>query len=155
MEIKVNLISIKNGSLKTHLEMYNEQNGDSYTTCYENSQPAHEDAIAALQNLRYHVEKIMHAEIDAVAIDGYYKQTSGNSELLTIYAHLESEEFSSPTNLAVRVHLGKDEYEYIDRLEADLSLCEHEILLYIKQGKRLGIEEFVTMSIIDKKEDAA
>ena len=48
-----------------------------------------------------------------------------------------------PVNLAARLHLGRDEYAWIDRLLEDLSLCEREALLYITQGKRLGMERFV------------
>ena len=51
--------------------------------------------------------------------------------------------YASPTNLAVRIHLGRDEYPWAERLTEDILLCEVEALKYIKKGKRLGMEEFL------------
>ena len=97
-----------------------------------------------MQNLAFHIEKITGTSYHNLVVDGYYRQPSGNSELLTIYAHL-SVNYESSTNMAVRLHLGKDEYAWIDSLLEDMSLCEREALLYITKGKRYGLDKFLTI----------
>ena len=137
-------ISVKNNYLKVEMEIFDEKNDDTYRTVYFNEAPIHEEFALAMQNLAFHIEKITGTSYHNLVVDGYYRQPSGNSELLTIYAHL-SVNYESSTNMAVRLHLGKDEYAWIDRLLEDLSLCEREALLYITKGKRYGLDKFLTI----------
>ena len=137
-------ISIKNNYLKVEMEIFDEKNDDTYRTVYFNEAPIHEEFALAMQNLAFHIEKITGTSYHNLVVDGYYRQPSGNSELLTIYAHL-SVNYESSTNMAVRLHLGKDEYAWIDRLLEDMSLCEREALLYITKGKRYGLDKFLTI----------
>ena len=65
------------------------------------------------------------------------------NEIAAANAVNRADDNTCPVNLAARLHLGRDEYAWIDRLLEDLSLCEREALLYITQGKRLGMERFV------------
>ena len=74
-------------------------------------------------------------------IEVYNERTADSYQ--TIYAVNRADDNTCPVNLAARLHLGRDEYAWIDRLLEDLSLCEREALLYITQGKRLGMERFV------------
>lgn len=136
-------ISLKDNQLKAEIEVYDPRHDDTYRTVYHNESPVHEEFILAMQSLLFHIEKITGTSYHNLTVDGYYRQPSGNSELLTIYAHLATAS-ASTTNLAVRLHLGKDEYAWIDRLLEDLSLCEREALLYISKGKRYGIDQFLT-----------
>ena len=137
-------ISIKSNYLKVEMEIFDEKNDDTYRTVYFNEAPIHEEFALAMQNLAFHIEKITGTSYHNLVVDGYYRQPSGNSELLTIYAHL-SVNYESSTNMAVRLHLGKDEYAWIDRLLEDMSLCEREALLYITKGKRYGLDKFLTI----------
>ena len=137
-------ISVKNNYLKLEMEIFDEKNDDTYRTVYFNEAPIHEEFALAMQNLAFHIEKITGTSYHNLVVDGYYRQPSGNSELLTIYAHL-SVNYESSTNMAVRLHLGKDEYAWIDRLLEDMSLCEREALLYITKGKRYGLDKFLTI----------
>ena len=126
---QIKQVSIKDNKLKATIEVYDERTADSYQTSYQNECPIHEEFTLAMANLNFHVEKICGTCFPGLRAEGFYSQPSGDSELLTIYA--------------VRLHLGRDEYAWIDRLLEDLSLCEREALLYITQGKRLGMERFV------------
>ena len=126
------------------MEIFDEKNDDTYRTVYFNEAPIHEEFALAMQNLAFHIEKITGTSYHNLVVDGYYRQPSGNSELLTIYAHL-SVNYEASTNMAVRLHLGKDEYAWIDRLLEDMSLCEREALLYITKGKRYGLDKFLTI----------
>ena len=76
--------------------------------------------------------------------DGFYRQPSGNSEIINIYACFRTET-TCPINLAVRVNTGKDSYEWLERLMEDLSFCEREALLYITKGKRFESDSFITV----------
>lgn len=138
-------ISVKNNYLKVEMEIFDEKNDDTYRTVYFNEAPIHEEFALAMQNLAFHIEKITGTSYHNLVVDGYYRQPSGNSELLTIYAHL-TVDYESTTNMAVRLHLGKDEYAWIDRLLEDLSLCEREALLYITKGKRYGLDKFLSIN---------
>lgn len=143
-EKRIFQISIKNNYLKVEMEIFDEKNDDTYRTVYFNEAPIHEEFALAMQNIAFHIEKITGTSYHNLVVDGYYRQPSGNSELLTIYAHL-SVNYESSTNMAVRLHLGKDEYAWIDRLLEDMSLCEREALLYITKGKRYGLDKFLTI----------
>ena len=143
-EKRIFQISIKSNYLKVEMEIFDEKNDDTYRTVYFNEAPIHEEFALAMQNLAFHIEKITGTSYHNLVVDGYYRQPSGNSELLTIYAHL-SVNYESTTNMAVRLHLGKDEYAWIDRLLVDMSLCEREALLYITKGKRYGLDKFLTI----------
>ena len=138
-------ISVKSNYLKVEMEIFDEKNDDTYRTVYFNEAPIHEEFALAMQNLAFHIEKITGTSYHNLVVDGYYRQPSGNSELLTIYAHL-TVDYESTTNMAVRLHLGKDEYAWIDRLLEDLSLCEREALLYITKGKRYGLDKFLSIN---------
>ena len=127
-------ISVKNNYLKVEMEIFDEKNDDTYRTVYFNEAPIHEEFALAMQNLAFHIEKITGTSYHNLAVDGYYRQPSGNSELLTIYAHLSVN------------YDGKDEYAWIDRLLEDLSLCEREALLYITKGKRYGLDKFLSIN---------
>ena len=143
-EKRIFQISIKSNYLKVEMEIFDEKNDDTYRTVYFNEAPIHEEFALAMQNLAFHIEKITGTSYHNLVVDGYYRQPSGNSELLTIYAHL-SVNYESSTNMAVRLHLGKDEYARSDRLLEDMSLCEREALLYITKGKRYGLDKFLTI----------
>ena len=143
-EKRIFQISIKSNYLKVEMEIFDEKNDDTYRTVYFNEAPIHEEFALAKQNLAFHIEKITGTSNHNLVVDGYYRQPSGNSELLTIYAHL-SVNYESTSNIAVRLHLGKDEYAWIDRLLEDMSLCEREALLYITKGKRYGLDKFLTI----------
>lgn len=143
-EKRIFQISIKSNYLKVEMEIFDEKNDDTYRTVYFNEAPIHEEFALAMQNLAFHIEKITGTSYHNLVVDGYYRQPSGNSELLTIYAHL-SVNYESTSNIAVRLHLGKDEYAWIDRLLEDMSLCEREALLYITKGKRYGLDKFLTI----------
>ena len=143
-EKRIFQISIKSNYLKVEMEIFDEKNDDTYRTVYFNEAPIHEEFALAMQNLAFHIEKITGTSYHNLVVDGYYRQPSGNSELLTIYAHL-SVNYESSTNMAVRLHLGKDEYAWIDRLLEDRSLCAREALLYITKGKRYGLDKFLTI----------
>ena len=143
-EKRIFQISIKSNYLKVEMEIFDEKNDDTYRTVYFNEAPIHEEFALAMQNLAFHIEKITGTSYHNLVVDGYYRQPSGNSELLTIYAHL-TVDYESTTNMAVRLHLGKDEYAWIDRLLEDMSLCEREALLYITKGKRYGLDKFLTI----------
>ena len=143
-EKRIFQISIKNNYLKVEMEIFDEKNDDNYRTVYFNEAPIHEEFALAMQNLAFHIEKITGTSYHNLVVDGYYRQPSGNSELLTIYAHL-SVNYESTSNISVRLHLGKDEYAWIDRLLEDMSLCEREALLYITKGKRYGLDKFLTI----------
>ena len=143
-EKRIFQISIKSNYLKVEMEIFDEKNDDTYRTVYFNEAPILEEFALAMQNLAFHIEKITGTSYHNLVVDGYYRQPSGNSELLTIYAHL-SVNYESTSNIAVRLHLGKDEYAWIDRLLEDMSLCEREALLYITKGKRYGLDKFLTI----------
>ena len=143
-EKRIFQISIKSNYLKVEMEIFDEKNDDTYRTVYFNEAPIHEEFALAMQNLAFHIEKITGTSYHNLVVDGYYRQPSGNSELLTIYAHL-SVNYESSTNMAVRLHLGKYEYAWIDRLLEDMSLCEREALHYITKGKRYGLDKFLTI----------
>ena len=143
-EKRIFQISIKSNYLKVEMEIFDEKNDDTYRTVYFNEAPIHEEFALAMQNLAFHIEKITGTSYHNLVVDGYYRQPSGNSELLTIYAHL-SVNYESTSNIAVRLHLGKDEYAWIDHLLEDMSLCEREALLYITKGKRYGLDKFLTI----------
>ena len=140
---QIKQVSIKDNKLKATIEVYNERTADSYQTSYQNECPIHEEFTLAMANLNFHVEKICGTCFPGLRAEGFYRQPSGDSELLTIYAVNRADDNTCPVNLAARLHLGPDEYAWIDRLLEDLSLCEREALLYITQGKRLGMERFV------------
>lgn len=146
MEIKFNQFSIKEGRMKARMEIYNPANADSYQTTYENSVPVHEETRLAVQSLIFHVEKVSGCRFPELQVDGFFRQPSGDSELVTIYGNMRTDDGACPVSMAVRIHLGHDEYPYVDRLLEDISLCEREALLYIKQGKRLGIDRFITLN---------
>lgn len=142
---KFNLISIKNAQLKSIIEVSDEVVSDSYTMRYQNTQPVHTDLTAAMEKLRFHVEKICGTCFPDLQVEGYFRQACGELELLTIYAAIRTEN-SCPMSLSARLKIGEDTYAWIDQLLEDLSLCEREALLYIQQGKRFGLESFVQMS---------
>lgn len=145
MEKKVNLVNIKDGHLKATIEYYNPANGDAYETHYANECPPHDDLREAIERLEFHVSKICGTHLPGLRVEGYYRQPSGDAELLTIYAASRDDERACPVNLAARLHLGKDEYAWIDRLLEDLAAAEREALKYIEEGKRMGMAAFVTL----------
>lgn len=142
MDQKFYYISTKDG-LRADAELYDEKKDDTFRTSYRNDCPVHEEFDRAMQRFAFHVETVTGLKYKNLHIDSFQRMPSGNSELVTIYAHLETRGYSSPTNLAVRLHLGRDEYPWADRLMEDIRLCEAEALQYIKEGKRLGLEKFL------------
>ena len=142
MEQKFYHISIK-GGLRADAELYNDQKDDTFRISYRNDCPVHEEFDMAMQNFAFHVEEVTGMKYRNLHIDSFLRVPSGDSELITIYAHLATRGYASPTNLAVRIHLGRDEYPWAERLTEDILLCEVEALKYIKKGKRLGMEEFL------------
>ena len=135
-------ISVRDNKLKAIINVYNPENNDTYQTVYRNEDPVHEEFVCIMQGLMFHVEQLIGAKIPNLVIEGYYRQPSGDAELLTIYAAIRSERVCR-LNFAVRVHLGAEDYPYMDRLLDDLACCEAEALKYIHEGKRFGCEMFI------------
>ena len=115
---EVKLISVKDNQFKARVQTCDTSTNDSYETIYVNSTPAHEDLTAALARLKTHVERLSGTYFPNLTIEGYYRH-----------------------------RIGQVEYLWIDTLLEDLALCEREALLYIEQGKRLGIERFVMLPV--------
>ena len=143
-EKKFMLISIRDNKLKVKVDQYNPENNDAFQNTYMNDAPLHEELGLAMQNLLFHVEQLTHSKIPGLYVDGFYRQPSGNSEIINIYACFRTET-TCPINLAVRVNTGKDSYEWLERLMEDLSFCEREALLYITKGKRFESDSFITV----------
>lgn len=113
---QIKQVSIKDNKLKATIEVYDERTADSYQTSYQNECPIHEEFTLAMANLNFHVEKICGTCFPGLRAEGFYRQPSGDSELLTIYAVNRADDNTRPVNLAARLHLGRDEYAWIDRL---------------------------------------
>ena len=144
-EKKFMLISIRDNKLKVKVDQYNPENNDAFQNTYMNDAPIHEELLGlAMQNLLFHVEQLTHSKIPGLYVDGFYRQPSGNSEIINIYAGLRTDT-TCPINLAVRVNTGKDTYEWLERLMDDLSFCEREALLYITEGKRFESDSFINV----------
>lgn len=143
---EVKLISVKDNQFKARVQTCDTSTNDSYETIYVNSTPAHEDLTAALARLKTHVERLSGTYFPNLTIEGYYRQAMTGCELLTIYAALRDQN-GCLMSLSVRHRIGQVEYLWIDTLLEDLALCEREALLYIEQGKRLGIERFVMLPV--------
>ena len=154
-EKKFMLISIRDNKLKVKVDQYNPENNDAFQNTYMNDAPIHEELGLAMQNLLFHVEQLTHSKIPGLYVDGFYRQPSGNSEIINIYAGLRTDT-TCPINLAVRVNTGKDTYEWrvntgkdtyewLERLMDDLSFCEREALLYITEGKRFESDSFINV----------
>ena len=122
-EKKFMLISIRDNKLKVKVDQYNPENNDAFQNTYMNDAPIHEELTymndapiheelgLAMQNLLFHVEQLTHSKIPGLYVDGFYRQPSGNSEIINIYAGLRTDT-TCPINLAVRVNTGKDTYEW-------------------------------------------
>ena len=151
-EKKFMLISIRDNKLKVKVDQYNPENNDAFQNTYMNDAPIHEELGLAMQNLLFHVEQLTHSKIPGLYVDGFYRQPSGNSEIINIYAGLRTDT-TCPINLAVRVNTGKDTYEWLERLMDDLSFCEREALLYITEGKRFDkVDAYIDKSIVEIEE---
>ena len=135
-------ISVRDNKLKAIINVYNPENNDTYQTVYRNEDPVHEEFMCMMQGLIFHVEQLVGAKIPNLVVEGYYRQPSGDAELLTIYAAIRNERVCR-LNFAVRVHLGAEDYPWMDRLLDDLSRCEAEATKYIREGKRFGCETFI------------
>ena len=135
-------ISIKDSKLKAIVNVYQPETNDAYQYAYRNDAPVHEEFTCAVQSLGFHVEQLLGRAIPYLKVEGYYRQPSGDAELLTIYAAIRSERVCR-LNFAVRVHLGAEDYPWMDRLLDDLSRCEAEATKYIHDGKRFGCEMFI------------
>ena len=146
-EKKFMLISIRDNKLKVKVDQYNPENNDAFQNTYMNDAPIHEELGLAMQNLLFHVEQLTHSKIPGLYVDGFYRQPSGNSEIINIYAGLRTDTTCpiNLANLAVRVNTGKDTYEWLERLLDDLSFCEREALLYITEGKRFESDSFINI----------
>ena len=140
------MISVKDNQFKARVQTCDTSTNDSYETIYVNSTPAHEDLTAALARLKTHVERLSGTYFPNLTIEGYYRQAMTGCELLTIYAALRDQN-GCLMSLSVRHRVGQAEYLWIDTLLEDLAQCEREALLYIEQGKRLGIERFVMLPV--------
>lgn len=135
-------ISVRDNKLKASMNVYDPVKNDTYQSTYCNETPVHEEFMCTMQGLMFHVEQLIGAKIPNLVIEGYYRQPSGDAELLTIYAAIRSERVCR-LNFAVRVHLGAEDYPWMDRLLDDLSRCEAEATKYIHDGKRFGCEMFI------------
>ena len=135
-------ISIKNNQLKAIVNVYQPETNDAFQYTYRNDAPVHEEFTETVSRLGFHVEQLLGQTIPHLAVEGYYRQPSGDTELLTIYAAIRSERVCR-LNFAVRVHLGAEDYPYMDRLLDDLACCEAEALKYIHEDKRFGCEMFI------------
>ena len=150
-DYKFTSVSVKDNGLRAKVEVYDASKNDSFTTDYSNMTPVHTDLNDAMQKLIFHVENILHANIPGLFVDSYYRQPTGNNELICIYCSYHVDKAPQPLSLAVRIQLGETEYEWIDKLLEDLSLCEREALLYIQKGKRYGVEGFVDLSFLEEE----
>ena len=131
-------ISIKDGQLKASFEQADSSRDDSHLITYQNTSGVHEDLTAAMQGLAYHVKNLLFLpQLFSMTIIGFYKQNSGNAQLLTIYARLGNDDAGSAgqASLAVRHYLGRDEYAETDQLIQVLGICEREALAYMERGK--------------------
>ena len=135
-------ISVRDNKLKASMNVYDPVKNDTYQSIYYNETPVHEEFMCTMQGLMFHVEQLIGAKIPNLVIEGYYRQPSGDAELLTIYAAIRSERVCR-LNFAVRVHLGAEDYPWMDRLLDDLGRCEAEAMKYINEGKRFGCEMFI------------
>ena len=132
-EKKFMLISIRDNKLKVKVDQYNPENNDAFQNTYMNDAPIHEELGLAMQNLLFHVEQLTHSKIPGLYVDGFYRQPSGNSEIINIYAGLRTD-----TTCPIK-------YEWLERLMDDLSFCEREALLYITEGKRFESDSFINI----------
>lgn len=141
------LISLKDGKFKARYEVFTESTGDNRVITYENTDPAHDDLVEAMQRLAYHLVNFVAiaANSDHLAITGYQRMNSGNAQLLTIYARMENQLHNLCGNIVSRFYIGRDEYPSIDLLLEDLSACEREALAYIETGKRLDHDAFICL----------
>lgn len=135
-------ISVRDNKLKASMNVYDPVRNDTYQSTYYNETPVHEEFMCTMQGLMFHVEQLIGAKIPNLVIEGFYRQPSGNAELLTIYAAIRNERVCR-LNFAVRVHLGAEDYPWMDRLLDDLGRCEAEATKYIHDGKRFGCEMFI------------
>lgn len=145
------LISLKDGKFKARYEVFTESTGDNRVITYENTDPAHDDLVEAMQRLAYHLVNFVAiaANSDHLAITGYQRMNSGNAQLLTIYARMENQLHNLCGNIVSRFYIGRDEYPSIDLLLEDLSACEREALAYIETGKRLDYDAFIRLDESD------
>ncbi len=142
----ITLLSIKDNQLTATIEVYDESKNDTYSAKYHNDAPIHDDLANAFEILRYHVEEVLGMKLPAdYHVTGYQKTASGDSEIITLYmSSARSDAGICKANFAVRVHLGHDDYRLADALIADMDVCGTEALKYIVQGKRFGMERFIT-----------
>lgn len=141
------LISLKDGKFKARYEVFTESTGDNRVITYENTDPAHNDLVEAMQRLAYHMVNFVEvaANSDSLLITGFQRQNCGNAQLLTIYARMENQLHNLCGNIVSRFYIGRDEYPSIDLLLEDLSACEREALAYIETGKRLDHDAFICL----------
>ena len=141
------LISLKDGKFKARYEVFTESTGDNRVITYENTDPAHNDLVEAMQRLAYHMVNFVEvaANSDSLLITGFQRQNCGNAQLLTIYARMENQLHNLCGNIVSRFYIWLDEYPSIDLLLEDLSACEREALAYIETGKRLDHDAFICL----------
>ena len=145
-------ISIKDGQLKACFEQADLSLNDSHLITYQNTQGVHEDLTAAMQELAFHVKCWLDLpQLLRVTIIGFYKQNSGNAQLLTVYARLGDDEAGNPGmgSLAVRHYLGRDEYAETERLMQALAVCEREATAYMERGKTFANHDEVQIHADD------
>lgn len=141
-----NLITIKDGNLKTSYEEHNQNTNSANLITIENKDGIHADLDAALQRLAVHIKQLLNMPlVIEMTVTGYYKQNSGNAQLITFFSKLGSE---GKANLSSRFLLGKDKYPYLEELLKALSVCEREAELCI-QGKAFNTDRPVVVDDID------
>lgn len=138
-------VSIKQNCLRVVYDTYVTSSGDTFTIAYRNATPIHPDLDRAMQRLSVHVGKIIGQDTPpgSLRITGFLRQNSGDAQLLTIYTeNLPVQHGRRPVaNSAVRLYIGRDEYDAIDLLLEDLACCEREALQYIDNGKTYEYEQ--------------
>jgi len=143
-------VSIKQNCLRVVYDTYVTATGESFTISYRNQTPIHPDLDRAMQRLVSHVSKIigLYTPATGMRITGFMRQNSGDAQLLTIYTEsLSTQPGRRPVgNSAVRLYIGRDEYDEIDLLLEDLAGCEREALLYIDNGKTYEYEQALHFS---------
>ncbi len=145
------IISLKDGHLKARFEEYDQNQDDNAEITYKNERGIHPDLSEAMQGLAPHVLRLLGLpDMLNFRVIGYYKQNVGDSQLITIYCRLGAtdERDKGIASLAARLYLGRDDYAAVQQLLEAMDACEHEVSLYINDGK--GFESDEAIAITDE-----
>ena len=124
---------------------------DNAEITYKNERGIHPDLSEAMQGLAPHVLRLLDLpDRPDFRVIGYYKQNVGDARLITIYCRLGAtdERDKGIASLAARLYLGRDDYAAVQQLLEAMDACEHEVSLYINDGK--GFESDEAIAITDE-----